>query len=108
MPSYRGELGGPAHPTFAATSSAAIVDMVDGGSPPLSLPVKDIDYSGEDNAAIEDWLRQNVATTWHSMATCPMKPQSEGGVVDPRLNVYGTKGLKLAGMFISSISRYQT
>lgn len=35
------------------------------------------------------------------MATCPMKAQSAGGVVDARLNVYGTKGLKLAGTFFS-------
>ena len=26
-----------------------------------------------------------------------MKPRSEGGVVDPRLNVYGTQRLKVAG-----------
>lgn len=34
------------------------------------------------------------------MATCPMKPKEKGGVVDPRLNVYGTKGLKLADLSI--------
>ena len=27
-----------------------------------------------------------------------MKPRKDGGVVDPRLNVYGTQGLKVAGM----------
>ena len=27
-----------------------------------------------------------------------MKPRDEGGVVDPRLNVYGTQCLKVAGM----------
>ena len=26
-----------------------------------------------------------------------MKPREEGGVVDPRLNVYGTQCLKIAG-----------
>ena len=28
-----------------------------------------------------------------------MKPRDEGGVVDPRLNVYGTQCLKIAGMW---------
>ena len=27
-----------------------------------------------------------------------MKPRNQGGVVDPRLNVYGTQNLKVAGM----------
>lgn len=38
-----------------------------------------------------------VNQTWHSVATCRMMPKEEGGVVDKRLNVYGTKGLKIAG-----------
>jgi hypothetical protein len=29
-----------------------------------------------------------------------MKPREKGGVVDSNLNVYGTKGLKVAGSFI--------
>lgn len=32
-----------------------------------------------------------------------MKPRSQNGVVDPRLNVYGTKGLKVAGKFLPSL-----
>lgn len=28
-----------------------------------------------------------------------MKPQADGGVVDARLNVYGTSNLKVAGKF---------
>jgi len=31
------------------------------------------------------------------MGTCAMKPRDQGGVVDERLNVYGVKGLKIAG-----------
>lgn len=29
-----------------------------------------------------------------------MKPRDKGGVVDARLNVYGVKGLKVAGEYI--------
>jgi len=34
------------------------------------------------------------------MGTCAMKPRDQGGVVDERLNVYGVKGLKIAGGLI--------
>lgn len=30
-----------------------------------------------------------------------MKPREEGGVVDPQLNVYGVKGLKVVDMSIA-------
>jgi hypothetical protein len=33
------------------------------------------------------------------METCAMKPREQGGVVDPRLDVYGTRNLKVAGTF---------
>ena len=33
-----------------------------------------------------------------------MKPREKGGVVDPRLNVYGVLGLKVAGMAESILS----
>lgn len=56
-----------------------------------------IEYSDEDDRVIEDWIRNNVNTTWHSLGTCKMAPKEKRGVVDKELNVYGTKGLKLAG-----------
>ena len=34
------------------------------------------------------------------MATCSAKERSKGGVVDSKLNVYGTTGLKVADMSI--------
>lgn len=47
--------------------------------------------------AIVQWMRENIGTTWHSMSTNPMKAREIGGVVDARLNVYGTSNLKVAG-----------
>ena len=64
---------------------------------------------------ITDQLEHLVATTWHSvcacfsdtsfisdvtlqqLGTCAMKPREAMGVVDPRLNVYGVRNLKVAG-----------
>jgi choline dehydrogenase-like flavoprotein len=92
---YRGELAA-GHPKFPEGSAAACVEV----SEPLK-DVKDIVYSKEDDAAIEQWLRENVNTTWHSMATCKMAPREQDGVVDGSLNVHGVRGLKLADLSIA-------
>ncbi|KAJ3455104.1 hypothetical protein MRS44_013704 [Fusarium solani] len=92
---YRGEIA-PGHPAFPEGSPAACVDLKQSLS-----NVEDIEYSAEDDKAIEKWVRENVGTTWHSIATCRMAPRDEFGVVDESLNVWGTKGLKLADLSIA-------
>ncbi|GAA5957635.1 hypothetical protein JCM21900_000775 [Sporobolomyces salmonicolor] len=62
---------------------------------------EDIKYSEEDIKAIDDWVADHVETTWHSLGTCAMKPREKGGVVDAKLNVYGTSGLKIADLSIA-------
>lgn len=91
---YRGELAA-GHPAFPE-GSAAVCTTVDG---PLAN-VENIQYSAEDDKAIEQWVRGNVNTTWHSTATAKMKPREQNGVVDSSLNVWGTKGLKIADLSI--------
>ncbi|KAG6839465.1 hypothetical protein C0991_002330 [Blastosporella zonata] len=61
---------------------------------------EDIKYSAEDDKAIDDWISDHVETTWHSLGTCAMKPREEGGVVDGRLNVFGTQNLKVVDLSI--------
>jgi len=41
-----------------------------------------------------------VSGMFHSLGTCAMKPRAVGGVVDPRLNVYGVENLKVADLSI--------
>jgi GMC oxidoreductase len=41
----------------------------------------------------------SLILTLIQLGTCAMKPRQQGGVVDPRLNVYGTQNLKVAGKF---------
>ncbi|CAE6418066.1 unnamed protein product [Rhizoctonia solani] len=79
--------------------------------------VEDVKYSKEDDEAIEyvlamtsvsmsideaflhsNWVRDHVETTWHSLGTCAMKPRDQEGVLDPRLNVYGTTNLKVGDL----------
>ncbi|KAH7233349.1 GMC oxidoreductase-domain-containing protein [Fusarium tricinctum] len=92
---YRGEVEA-GHPTWPEGSKVASTDITDALS-----DVKDLEYSAEDDKAIEEWVRQTVMTTWHSISTCRMAPREENGVVDERLNVWGTKGLKLADLSIA-------
>lgn len=97
MPSYRGEI--PAlHPKFSATSAARAreIDISDENAP--STPKEDLIYTEEDDKALEQWVRENIATTWHSIGTLAMKPREQGGVVDKNLSVYGVKNLKVIGM----------
>jgi alcohol oxidase len=58
-------------------------------------------YTEEENKNIEMWVRRNSVTTWHSLGTCAMKPREDGGVVDPKLRVYGTERLILADLSIA-------
>ncbi|GAA6002775.1 hypothetical protein JCM10207_007670 [Rhodosporidiobolus poonsookiae] len=123
MDAYRGELASH-HPHFHPSSPAAAkdIDLVTAKQLlPNSLsagihmgtwsrpqephasrkPVKeDLVYSEDDIKAIDDWVADHVETTWHSLGTCAMKPRDQGGVVDNNLNVYGTKGLKIADLSI--------
>lgn len=91
---YRGELAA-GHPKFPEGSKAACTEVAE----PLSN-VENLTYTAEDDAAIEQWLRENVNTTWHSLGTCKMAPREQDGVVDSSLNVYGVKGLKVADLSI--------
>lgn len=91
---YRGELAA-GHPKFPEGSKAAAVEVEEALS-----NVENLVYSQEDDAAIEQWLRENVNTTWHSLGTCKMAPREENGVVDTKLNVHGVTGLKVADLSI--------
>jgi alcohol oxidase len=91
---YRGELAA-GHPRFPAGSKAAPIEIETALS-----NVENIEYSAEDDKAIEQWLRENVNTTWHSLGTCKMAPEEDNGVVDARLNVHGVKALKIADLSI--------
>lgn len=50
------------------------------------------DMSGEE---LEKWVRSIVSSFFHPIGTAIMLPKEDGGVVDPRLKVYGTKNLRV-------------
>ncbi|KAJ3475535.1 hypothetical protein NLG97_g9422 [Lecanicillium saksenae] len=101
---YAGEVAAR-HPAFPAGSRAACRDgpAVEGGFGGVEAraALSPIEYSKEDDQAIEDWIRSHLETAWHSIGTCKMAPREQGGVVDENLNVYGTQGLKVADLSIA-------
>lgn len=97
MPIFRGELAA-AHPQFPEGSKAAVIEKADG--PVMTDDNERIEYSAEDDKAIEKRVRDILSTTWHSLGTCKMAPRDQKGVVDGDLSVYGVKGLKLADLSV--------
>lgn len=97
MDAYRGCFV-PGHPQFPKESEAA-TQLQDQG--PVAVSAPDINYSQDDDDAIDEYHRLKVATAWHALGTCAMKPHSQGGVVDSRLNVYGVDNLKVVDMSIA-------
>lgn len=95
-----------AHPNFPPGSEAATKEERGAKFNTVEdrRSVEPIKYTKEDDAAIQDWIRSNVATTWHSLGTCKMAPREAGGVVDKELNVYGTKQLKCVGTYFDYMS----
>ncbi|KAF8580577.1 GMC oxidoreductase [Ramaria rubella] len=120
MDAFRGELTSH-HPHFHPASPAACKDidiktakqlLPDGFTVGIHMGTwhrpsepydaskvhENIQYTKEDDKAIDDWIADHVETTWHSLGTCAMKPRAEGGVLDARLNVYGTQNLKVVDL----------
>ncbi|KAF5246879.1 hypothetical protein FAUST_1064 [Fusarium austroamericanum] len=48
-----------------------------------------------DEDAIFDYVKANTIPNWHASGTNQMLPEADGGVVDPRLRVYGVDGLRI-------------
>ena len=102
MKTFRGEVTA-GHPAFAASSKAAVLEEADGPTVTgaESGPAPSIEYGPEDDAVLEQWLRENLNTTWHSLGTCKMAPREDLGVVDASLGVHGIAGLKIADLSIA-------
>ena len=59
------------------------------------LTKSEIETNRKSEDPIKDYCRRNVATCFHWIGTAAMLPRENGGVVDPRLRVYGTTNLRV-------------
>ena len=66
MSPYRGEYA-DAHPAFPAGSQAACSER----ARPAAIQAADIEYSEDDDRAIDEYTRRIVGTAWHNVRTCP-------------------------------------
>lgn len=56
------------------------------------------------DAQWETWIRTTVGTEFHPSSTCSMLPRDQGGVVDKRMKVYGTRNLRVVDASVPPIS----
>ena len=52
------------------------------------------------DADISLWLKKYLTTVHHTSSTCSMLPRDKGGVIDPELRVYGTRGLRVIDLSV--------
>nr|XP_018998959.1 uncharacterized protein I203_08509 [Kwoniella mangroviensis CBS 8507]OCF62420.1 hypothetical protein I203_08509 [Kwoniella mangroviensis CBS 8507] len=95
LPFYEGEEP-DSHPRFDPKSPARLRTSDDPNRTDKPVEEDVIPYSAEDDRVIELYVRENVATAYHSIGTCAMRGRDAMGVVDARLNVHGVKNLKVA------------
>ena len=53
----------------------------------------------QSDAEWEAYVRRKLSPVWHPVGTAAMLPREDGGVVDPRLVVYGTRNLRIVSRF---------
>ena len=44
---------------------------------------------------VRDFINTHFITGWHVVGSCAMMPRDQGGVVDPRLKVYGSRNVRV-------------
>ncbi|TFK47573.1 alcohol oxidase [Heliocybe sulcata] len=67
-----------------------------------SMVVKEVNPGPEvvSDKQIGDWIKANMSTTYHTAGACSMLPKEKGGVVDPKLKVYGTSNIRIADLSV--------
>lgn len=74
--------------TIASTDPLALFLKPSGRRNPTAPPLASLE-------AAKEFLRASAISNWHPTSSCAMLPREIGGVVDPRLRVYGTKNLRV-------------
>ncbi|EFQ35153.1 GMC oxidoreductase [Colletotrichum graminicola M1.001] len=82
-----------AHPRMAEFTVGPNKGEVSPGAP----------VTDDDEDAILAYVRANTIPNWHASGTNQMRPEADGGVVDPRLRVYGVDGLRVVDCSIIPI-----
>ncbi|KAI0313444.1 GMC oxidoreductase [Amylostereum chailletii] len=54
----------------------------------------------ETDEQLTSWVKKTASSIAHTAGTCSMLPREKGGVVDPRLKVYGTANLRVVDLSV--------
>jgi len=57
----------------------------------------------DDDETLLAYIKSTLLPVWHPVGTCQMLPREDGGVVDSRLRVYGTKRLRVVDASIMPV-----
>ena len=60
-------------------------------------------YYALDQSNAADFVKKSFSSEYHPMSTCSMLPREQGGVVDPRLKVYGTRNLRVVDASVAPL-----
>ena len=78
-------------------------------TPPMSTLLKgngtvyETYYNKVTQANAAQHVKDTLNTLYHGIGTCAMEPQDKGGVVDPRLKVYGTSNLRVVDASVAPL-----
>ena len=56
------------------------------------------------DAELVDFVKNNALSIWHPIGTCALLPESDNGVVDSQLKVYGVSNLRVADASVIPIT----
>ncbi|KAL9594118.1 MAG: hypothetical protein Q9219_007208 [cf. Caloplaca sp. 3 TL-2023] len=72
------------------STTAPMSNHLEGNGTTLAPPLTEIN-----DETVRDLINTGFITGWHVVGSCAMMPRAQGGVVDPRLKVYGTKNVRV-------------
>ncbi len=58
---------------------------------------------GSELDSAKEYVRRTMTSGWHPVGTCAMRPRADGGVVNERLVVHGTRNLRVVDASIMSL-----
>ena len=101
MDCFRGEVAKD-HPVFPRGSRAAVAPGEVAMEGPLGRDTPAVEYTPEDDAAIEHFVRERLNSYWHPLGTCRIgRPGDAMGVVDSgSLAVRGVRALKIVDLSV--------
>lgn len=83
---------------YKAATTPPLSNHLKGNGTFLAPPLTELNET-----SVRDLINVGFITGWHVVGTCAMMPRDQGGVVDTRLKVYGTKNVRVVDASITPL-----